>query len=254
MYNGSDIVGRISLELVPRTPEELRSNLELVKEKIKGVDLINIPDLLRLETRSWQGAAIAQDYYPAVMPHIRAIDVNLAEPLAMRPELRQSGITEVLVIEGDPPQDMTHKVYPTITTDVIQKFHQEMPEVKVYAGIDQYRGSMRQELYRIHRKLQAGAVGFFTQPFFDMRLLEMYADMLEGQNVYWGITPVTSERSQSYWEMKNNVIFQKDFQPTLEWSIEFGCKVRDFAKQHGDNLYLMPIRGNLEAYLEGILG
>ena len=46
----------------------------------------------------------------------------------------------------------------------------------------------------------------------------------------------------------------KDFQPTLEWSIEFGCKVRDFAKQHGDNLYLMPIRGNLEAYLEGILG
>lgn len=60
---------------------------------------------------------------------------------------------------------MTHKVYPTITTDVIQKFHQEMPEVKVYAGIDQYRGSMRQELYRIHRKLQAGAVGFFTQPF-----------------------------------------------------------------------------------------
>ena len=89
-------MGRISLELVPRTPEELRSNLELVKEKIKGVDLINIPDLLRLETRSWQGAAIAQDYYPAVMPHIRAIDVNLAEPLAMRPELRQSGITAVI--------------------------------------------------------------------------------------------------------------------------------------------------------------
>ena len=53
MYNGSDIVGRISLELVPRTPEELRSNLELVKEKINGIDLINIPDLLRLETRSW---------------------------------------------------------------------------------------------------------------------------------------------------------------------------------------------------------
>ena len=158
-------MGRISLELVPRTPEELRSNLELVKEKIKGVDLINIPDLLRLETRSWQGAAIAQDYYPAVMPHIRAIDVNLAEPLAMRPELRQSGITEVLVIEGDPPQDMTHKVYPTITTDVIQKFHQEMPEVKVYAGIDQYRGSMRQEMYRIQRKLQAGAVGFLPSHF-----------------------------------------------------------------------------------------
>ena len=247
-------MGRISVELVPRSEETLREELKLIKEKINGVDLINIPDLLRMEIRSWQGAAMAQDFYPAVMPHIRAIDINLAEPLAMRPELRQRGITEVLVIEGDPPQDMNHKFYPTVTTDVIQKFHQEMPEVKVYAGIDQYRGSMRQELYRIQRKLQAGAVGFFTQPFFDMRLLEMYAEMLEGQNVYWGVTPVTSERSKSYWEMKNNVIFPKGFEATLEWSVDFAKKVKEFAYVHGDNLYLMPIKGNLEGYLSGVLG
>ena len=129
-----------------------------------------------------------------------------------------------------------------------------MPEVKVYAGIDQYRGSMRQEMYRIRRKLQAGAVGFFTQPFFDMRYLEIYADMLEGQNVYWGVTPVLSERSQSYWELKNNVIFPRGFAPTLEWSIEFSKKVKDFAINRGDNLYLMPIKSNLEEYLAGVLG
>lgn len=244
---------RISVELVPRNEEGLKADLELMKEKISGVDIINVPDLLRFDVRSWQGAIMAQDYYPAVMPHIRAIDVNLEEPLSMRAELRHSGITEVLVIEGDPPQDMSHKFYPTVTTDVITKFRQEMPEVKVYAGIDQYRGSMRQELYRIKRKLQAGAVGFFTQPFFDMRMLEMYADMLEGQNVYWGITPITSERSKSYWELKNNVIFPKGFEPTLEWSIEFGRKVKTFAESRGDNLYLMPIKGNLEAYLSGVL-
>lgn len=247
-------MGRISVELIPRTAEDLQSQLQTIKEHINGVDLINIPDLLRFETRSWEGAAMAQDYYPAVMPHIRAIDVNLSEPLSMRPELRKSGITEVLVIEGDPPQDMSHKVYPTVTTDVIQKFHQEMPEVKVYAGIDQYRGSMRQELYRIQRKLQAGAVGFFTQPFFDMRFLEMYADMLAGENIYWGITPVTSERSMGYWEMKNNVIFPKDFESTLEWSIDFGKRVKDFAAKTDSNLYLMPIKVNLQAYLEGVLG
>lgn len=247
-------MGRISVELVPRSPEELRHDLQLISERIDGIDLINIPDLLRFETRSWEGAAIAQDYYPAVMPHIRAIDVNLSEPLAMRPELRKAGITEVLVIEGDPPQDMSHKFYPTVSTDVIQKFHQEMPEVKVYAGIDQYRGSMRQELYRIQRKIQAGVAGFFTQPFFDMRMLEMYADMLEGQNVYWGVTPVASERSKSYWELKNNVIFPKDFETTLEWSIAFGRGVKHFVDSRGDNLYLMPIKGNLQAYLEGVLG
>lgn len=247
-------MGRISVELVPRSPEGLREDLQMIKDVVCGVDLINIPDLLRLETRSWQGAAVAQDFCPAVMPHIRAIDVDLQRPLAMKEELRKSGITEVLVIEGDPPQDMSHKFYPTVTTDVIQKFHQEMPEVKVYAGVDQYRGSMRQELYRIQRKLQAGAVGFFTQPFFDMRLLEMYADMLHGQNVYWGVTPVASERSMSYWELKNNVIFPRDFEPTLAWSIDFGKRVRSFTEASGDNLYLMPIRGNLRSYLTGILG
>lgn len=247
-------MSRISVELIPRTEEGLTGDLDLVKSKIPNIDIINIPDLLRFDIRSWQGAALAQNYYPAVMPHIRAIDINLDEPLPMRADLRRNGITEVLVIEGDPPQDMTHKFYPTVTTDVITKFRQEMPEVKVYAGIDQYRGSMRQEMYRIRRKLQAGAVGFFTQPFFDMRYLEIYADMLEGQNVYWGVTPVLSERSQSYWELKNNVIFPKDFAPTLEWSIEFSKKVKEFAINRGDNLYLMPIKSNLEEYLSGVLG
>ena len=247
-------LGRISVELVPRSEDGLREDLKITQNSVEGVDVINIPDLLRLDIRSWEGAAIAQEYFPAVMPHIRAIDVDLTQPLAMRPELRRSGITEVLVIEGDPPQDMSHKFYPTVTTDVIQKFHQEMPEVKVYAGIDQYRGSMRQEMYRIQRKLQAGAVGFFTQPFFDLRFMEMYADMLEGQNVYWGVSPVMSERSQSYWELKNNVVFPKGFEPTLNWSIDFSRKALEFVKKRGANLYLMPIKSNLEAYLKGVLG
>lgn len=242
------------MELVPRNEDELREDLKITRDCVRGVDVINIPDLLRLDIRSWEGAAIAQEYFSAVMPHIRAIDVDLTKPLSMRPELRRSGITEVLVIEGDPPQDMNHKFYPTVTTDVIQKFHQEMPEVKVYAGIDQYRGSMRQELCRIQRKLQAGAVGFFTQPFFDMRLMEMYADMLDGQNVYWGVSPVMSERSQSYWELKNNVVFPKDFKPTLDWSIEFSKRALEFVNKRGANLYLMPIKSNLKAYLQGVLG
>lgn len=245
---------RISVELVPRSVEGLKEDLELTRATVSGVELINIPDLLRYDLRSWQGAAIAQDYFPAVMPHIRAIDINLDEPLTMRAELRRNGITEVLVIEGDPPQNMNHKFYPTVTTDVITKFRQEMPEVKVYVGIDQYRGSMRNELYRIRRKLQAGAVGFFTQPFFDMRMLEMYADMLEGQNVYWGVCPVTSKSAMSYWELKNSVIFPRSFEPTLDWSVNFGRKVVEFAKKNGDNVYLMPINNDIEEYLRGVLG
>lgn len=58
-----------------------------------------------------------------------------------------------------------------------------------------------------------------------MRYLEMYADLLDGLDIYWGVSPVLSERSVSYWRNKNNVIFPKDFEPTLEWNIEFARKV-----------------------------
>ena len=100
---------------------------------------------------------------------------------------------------------------------------------------------MRQEQYRIRRKLQAGASGFFTQPFFDQRLLEIYGDLLEGLEVYWGVSPVMSARSQSYWELKNNVVFPRSFRPELEWSIHFARQVREFADRRGDSIYLMAI-------------
>lgn len=245
---------RISVELVPRNESELRADLSLLKENFDGIDLINIPDLLRYEVRSWEGAAIAGESFPTSMPHIRAMDIDLDKPLPMADYLREHKITEVLVIEGDPPQDMTHIVYPTVSTDVIRKFRAEMPEVKVYAGIDQYRGSMRSEEYNIRRKLQAGAAGFFTQPFFDMRFLQMYADMLDGLEIYWGVSPIVSARSQSYWERKNNVVFPKNFEPTIEWSIKFSREVVEFSEKHGDSVYLMPIKADFVAYLKGALG
>ena len=246
---------RISVELVPRDEESLREQLAIAKKAASRADVINIPDLLRLPVRSWEGAAIAQEYFPAVMPHIRAMDIDLAQELPMKDYLRAHDIREVLVIQGDPPQDMRHKVYPTTTVDVLRKFHEEMPEVKTYAGIDQYRGSMSKEHYRIERKLQAGAAGFFTQPFFDLRFVGMYADIFESlgvSDVYWGVSPVLSDRSQSYWERKNKVVFPKAFEPTLDWSIQFTRDVMQLADEHDASLYVMPIKTDLEAYLEGV--
>jgi len=104
----------------------------------------------------------------------------------------------------------------------------------------------------IKAELQAGAVGFFTQPFFDRRFLAMYADMLEGIEVYWGLSPVTSQRSKSYWETKNQVVFPKDFEPTLAWSIAFARDVLAEARAKGEHVYLMPIRTGIDEYLGGI--
>ena len=97
---------RISVELVPRDEDALRGELALLGKFQEQVDVINIPDLLRFPTRSWQGAAIAKEYFPESMPHIRAMDIDLDKELAMKDYLREHDIREVLVIEGDPPQDM----------------------------------------------------------------------------------------------------------------------------------------------------
>lgn len=247
-------MANISVELVPRDEKSLRSDLEMLKKRFSNIDLINIPDLLRCEMRSWEAAKIVKEYGCwRVMPHIRAIDINLDEELPMKNFLRENNINEVLVITGDPPQSMNHKIYPTVSTDIIRKFRDEMPEVKVYAGIDQYRSSMRAEEYNIRRKVQAGAAGFFTQPFYDLRYLEMYAEILAGKEVYWGVSPVVSERSVSYWETKNNVIFPKEFSPDLKWNTEFAVKVREFAAKNGTNVYFMPIKIDLGEYMSEVL-
>lgn len=242
---------KVSVELVPRDEASVKEELQLLKDHFECIDIINVPELLRYDMHSWDGAKIAHDFNFAAMPHIRAIDIDLDCPLPMAEFLVENQINEVLVITGDPPQDMCRKIYPTVSTDVIRKFGEELPGIKVYAGIDQYRGSMRQEEYQIKRKLQAGAAGFFTQPFFDLRYMEMYAELLAGKEVYWGVSPVMSERSVNYWETKNNVIFPRNFVPTLAWNIDFAKQTMQFVRERDSNIYLMPIKANLLAYLTG---
>lgn len=55
---------RISVELVPRDEDALRQELALLGKFQDKVDVINIPDLLRFPIRSWQGAAVAKEYFP----------------------------------------------------------------------------------------------------------------------------------------------------------------------------------------------
>ena len=232
-------MGRIAVEIIPRDAASLRADVDVIK-KYSQVDCVNIPDLMSFDLRPWQAAEFTQAALPTI-PHVRAMDINLAEPLPMREDFIKFGVKEVLIIAGDPPKDLTRTVYPTETIDVIRKFREELPDVKIYAGVDQYRSGIREELYRVERKAQAGASGFFTQPFFDMRFLEMYADLLDGHEVYWGVSPVLSSRSRSYWEIKDKAVFPKNFLPTMDWNINFAKRVIDFISGERGGLYFMPI-------------
>ena len=244
---------KISLELVPRSPDALNRELQQVRDHFPAVDTINIPDLLKFPLRSWQACALAKELFLHTIPHLRAIDFDLSKPFPLVETFRAKGIDRVLVIAGDQPQDMSRRVYRTSSCDLIRALRTQMPELQVCAGIDPYRSGIKTELDYVRRKIDAGATGFFTQPFFDLRLMEIYSDLLAGLEIFWGVSPVMSERSKDYWGNLNNAIFPPDFTPTLEWNRNFARQSLEFVKRSGTNLYFMPIRVDLVAYLEGIL-
>ena len=243
----------LSIELVPRDHESLQQEMLLIREHFPAVETINIPDLLKFPLRSWEACRQAKALFPHTIPHLRAIDFDMRQPFPLVDDFARSGIDTVLVIAGDQPQDMSRRVYRTSSIDLIRALKLAMPSLKVYAGIDPYRTGIKAELDYVRRKIDAGADGFFTQPFFDLRLMEIYRDLLSGLDVFWGISPVMSERSKDYWDNLNNAIFPPDFEPTLKWNRQLAKQALTFARETGSNIYFMPIRINLVEYLAGVL-
>jgi len=215
--------------------------------------VLNVPDVLRFEIRSWEACRELKNKFHDVIPHLRAIDFDLKSEFPLKQYLRDSGIKSVLVIAGDPPQDISKRTYLNTSCELIRVLKKELPEIRVYAGVDQYRSSMRKEMVYIQGKINAGADGFFTQPFFDLKYLDVYMDLLKGMDVFWGISPVHSEKSQAYWENKNDVVFPSDFKPTKEWNIDFAKRMIDRLGKEKGNIYFMPIRANISEYLGSIL-
>ena len=244
---------KISIELVPRDHETLKQEMQLVQNNFPNIETINIPDLLKFPLRSWDACIQAKEFFVHTIPHLRAIDFDLSKPFPLVEKFRKNGIESVLVIAGDQPQDMSRRVFRTTSVELIRALKAQIPELKIYAGIDPYRSGIKTELDYVKRKLDAGAEGFFTQPFFDLRLMEIYHDLLSGVETYWGISPVMSVRSKDYWDNLNNAIFPPDFEPTLEWNRRLAKQAMAFAGQTGANIYFMPIRIDLVEYLQGIL-
>jgi methylenetetrahydrofolate reductase (NADPH) len=156
---------RISLELVPRSKESILEEVQKISKNLTKVNAINIPDLLRFDLRSWVACGYVKPFLKNAIPHFRAVDINLREPLQMANFLKENHFKEIIVISGDISQDMSRKMYPSNVLEVIKKFKREIPGIKVYAAFDPYRQGIREELDYAHAKTDAGADGFFTQPF-----------------------------------------------------------------------------------------
>jgi methylenetetrahydrofolate reductase (NADPH) len=242
----------VSIELVAREWETLKTQFSEISSAFPQITVVNIPDLLRFEIRSWEACEQGQKYFSRAIPHLRAVDFNLRDRFALAETLQITGITSVLIVCGDQPQDLSKRVYRNTSLELIRVLKKELPEIKIYAAIDPYRSSLQAELDYAHAKMEAGAEGFFTQPFYDLRLLEIYMENMEYADVFWGISPVTTETSKSYWETKNSVVFPKNFKADMAWNIKFAKQMMKLAANTDGNIYFMPIRIEPVKYLQNI--
>ncbi|GHV85695.1 methylenetetrahydrofolate reductase [Spirochaetia bacterium] len=252
----------VSLEMVPRNLLSLQTDAGICKS-YPGITCVNIPDLLRFPIRSWEACGILKTQPPldkTLIPHLRARDFSLDEAFPLTDFFREQSITKALVIAGDSPAadsktysvNSMEELTDSPTIPFIKKLKAELPELEIYAAFDPYRTNIRYELDYLTAKEAAGAAGFMSQPFFDLRLLEIYAEYLEGKRVFWGIAPVLTAGNRQYWESRNRAIFPRSFRLDLDWNISFARQVLQFCESNSFNLYLMPIKMDLSAYISGI--
>ena len=241
----------ISFEIVPRSLEAFDQQYAFVQTLDKGINIINVPDIQRFDTRSWELATRIDRAQYRFIPHFRAIDFKISSGELFR-IIEDYQLDSVLLVTGDPPEGLKRAFYNTDVVDLIRAVHQRFPELAIYAGFDPHRSGVQVECDYIQRKADAGATGFFSQPFYDQRMIEVYAEQMSGLETYIGISPITTKASMKYWEVKNQVKFPMGFRPEYEWNIDFANQVIASAASNGWNVYFMPIRIDLGRYFGGI--
>lgn len=245
-------MGRISLEIVARSEESFAKELEVVRTKFPDIGALNIPDILKYDVRISEACSVAVRYFSSVIPHIRAVAINKELPFSYKEFFEANNINEVLVILGDNPEIVSKSENPCDSIDLIKKIKKEMPDMTVYAGLDQWRTSFEEEMDYVRRKIEAGADGFFTQPFFEIDTMERYAKELENIQIFWGLAPVIRESSKKYWENKNKVVFPENFKCTMEWNQVFAREILKRTTSDNSHVYFCPITVDFVEYLKGI--
>ena len=241
----------ISFEIVPRSLAAFDEQYAFVQTLDKGINIINVPDIQRFDTRSWELATRINRRQYRFIPHFRAIDFKIESGELFR-IIEDYQLDSVLLVSGDPPEGLKRAYYNTDVVDLIRAVRQRFPALKIYAGFDPHRSGVQDECNYIQRKVDAGAMGLFSQPFYDNRMIEIYAEHLQGVESYIGISPITTKASMNYWEVKNKVKFPRGFSPDYDWNVAFANDAISFAANHGLHVYFMPIRIDLKKYFERI--
>jgi methylenetetrahydrofolate reductase (NADPH) len=244
----------VYLELVPSAAPEWEHMVSETMADYPFLSGINIPDILRVSVRSPAAALRLANIGISAIPHIRAMDRDIPTSLQLIGELIAGGVTAVLIVSGDAPQNPSALCFEVSAEMLISAVKAQYPALTVYAALDPYRQSIRGELAYCKRKQEAGADGFFSQPFFDPRLAEIYLEQLHNTAVFLGIAPVITDNSVRYWMTTNHVVFPPQFSLTLEDNATLSRELMALATRYGQHAYLMPIKVPIRSYLDAVRG
>lgn len=242
----------IALELVPRSLDSLLEESRNCLSKFP-LTTINVPEIRTVATKSYESAHYLLENHVPVTPHFRMVDRSLTELIEKLGILTAIGLREVLIIAGDPPKDPGFQPSGLTSVLAIREIRKLFPTLKIFAGLDPFRTSFREELDCAKRKLDAGADGFYTQPFFSVGMLEQWMEQLPEAEVWYGIAPVLSEKSKLYWENTNKVVFPPDFTIDLDGNVRTGRALLKSIADAKQRAYLMPVRVDAAEYVRVLL-
>ncbi len=243
----------IALELVPRSLDGILRESKTSLATFPFVTSINVPEIRRLPVKSFEPSSLLLENSVPTTPHFRMIDRSEKELLEKIAILVEAGLQQVLLIGGDPPKDSPDFVPSGLTTiQGIKAVKREFPNLKVFAGLDPYRSSFREELDYAFRKKEAGADGFYTQPFFSLGMLELWAEQLPEAEIWFGIAPVYTERSKNYWERTNKVVFPPSFSFARDYNTRLARQLLVTISEVRQRACLQPVANGALEYLKDI--
>lgn len=239
------------IELVPHSLEPFEQDVLKLLRMFPELSGVNIPDVLRVPVRSHEAAAPLVKQGVNAIPHIRVGDRPLSDTHALVKDLVGLGLTHLLFVSGDKPEGLKVQ-YDVTPLMAIESVREMFPQLKIYAALDPYRTSIKEEIFYARLKLKAGAIGFFTQPFFYSELATIYLEQLADSEIFLGISPVTTEGSLSYWKNRNSAVFPAEFSLELSYNAGLALRLTELAHQFGQHTYHMPIKVSPVDYLNAL--
>jgi len=214
------------VEIVP--PKGIDCSKEIEGARILaqlGVHAINVPDSPRASARmSAQSLAIQIQQQTGIetILHYTCRDRNILSIQSDLLGVASIGLRNILCVTGDPPKLGN---YPDATAvfdvdsiglvNIVRRLNHGLDigsnaigaSTNFTIGVAANPGvpDIEQELRRFAYKVEAGAEYAITQPVFDLRLLEIFLERIEGHRipVIAGIWPLTSLRNAEF--MKNDL-------------------------------------------------